>query len=151
MIGRDFLSDELLPLLEVAFACNDVTDKIRGLAKDSAQILIDVIDEARYVSLHMYSTEPALMQSVRQAIDQPGSPPPARGMCLRQLYRICGYHALLPKTLQIPFCYDRTSFPLYRGGYADVWKGTHHGLDVAVKVIRIYSNSDLQKIIDVGY
>ena len=41
-------------------------------------------------------------------------------------------------------------FPLYRGGYADVWKGEHCGRDVAVKVIRTYSNSDLQKIIGVS-
>ena len=31
-----------------------------------------------------------------------------------------------------------------------MWKGEHCGRDVAVKVIRIYSNSDLQKIIGVS-
>ena len=38
----------------------------------------------------------------------------------------------------------------YKGGFADVWKGEHCGRDVAVKVIRTYSNSDLQKIIGVS-
>ena len=47
--------------------------------------------------------------------------------------------------------YDRASVALYRGGSADVWKGSYYGRDVAVKVIRTYSNSDLQKIIGVGY
>ena len=47
--------------------------------------------------------------------------------------------------------YDRTSAALYRGGSADVWKGVYCGRDVAVKVIRTYSNSDLRKIIGVGY
>ena len=50
----------------------------------------------------------------------------------------------------IPICYDRTGVALYRGGFADVWKGEHCGRDVAVKVIRTYSNSDLQRIIGVS-
>jgi len=47
--------------------------------------------------------------------------------------------------------YDRASVALYRGGSADVWRGIYCGRDVAVKVIRTYSNSDLRKIIGVGY
>jgi len=39
---------------------------------------------------------------------------------------------------------------LYRGGFADVWKGKYRGRDVAVKVIRTYSTSDLQKVIGVS-
>lgn len=39
---------------------------------------------------------------------------------------------------------------MYRGGFADVWKGEHLGRDVAVKVLRMYSNSDLQKVVGVG-
>jgi hypothetical protein len=31
-----------------------------------------------------------------------------------------------------------------------VWKGEHCGRDVAVKVIRTYSNDDLQRVIGVG-
>jgi len=40
---------------------------------------------------------------------------------------------------------------LYRGGFADVWKGKYRDRDVAMKVLRTYSTSDLQKIIGVGY
>ena len=50
----------------------------------------------------------------------------------------------------MPVCYDRTRVALYQGGFADVWKGKHCGRDVAVKALRTYSNSDLQKIIGVG-
>jgi len=66
------------------------------------------------------------------------------------LYRECGYHELLPKALDIPTCYDRTDDPLFRGEYADVWKGQHCGQDVAVKVIKTYSNSDYQKVLGVS-
>ena len=53
--------------------------------------------------------------------------------------------------MQIPVSYDRMGNALFRGGYADVWKGKHCDQDVAVKVIRTYSNSDLQRIVGVNY
>jgi hypothetical protein len=53
-------------------------------------------------------------------------------------------------SLQVPLCYNRLGTPLYRGGYADVWKGEHQGRSVAVKVLRIYSTSDFDKITRVG-
>ena len=67
---------------------------------------------------------------------------------------MCGRNKLLPKSLRIPLCYDRQGFPLYTGGFADVWKGEYCSRDVAVKVIRTPSSTDpqnLQKIIGVGY
>ena len=73
-----------------------------------------------------------------------------RKKCLSVLCKICGRQALLPKSLQIPLCYDRSKNPLYRGGYADVWMGEYQGHEVAVKVLRVYSASNLDKIISVG-
>jgi len=64
---------------------------------------------------------------------------------------MCGRHALLPTTLKIPVSCGQTGDALYRGGFADVWKGEHCGQEVAIKVIRIYSDSDLQKVIGVSY
>ena len=63
---------------------------------------------------------------------------------------MCGRHALLPRGLKITVCYDQAGAVLYRGGFADVWKGEYCGRDVAVKVLRTYSNGGLQKLIDVG-
>ena len=53
--------------------------------------------------------------------------------------------------MKIPVWYDRMDRALYRGGFADVWKGKYRDRDVAIKVLRTYSTSDLQKIIGVGY
>jgi hypothetical protein len=81
----------------------------------------------------------------------PELPPRIRQKCLESLYRTCGHHALLPRSLKILVRYDRTSTALYRGGFADVWKGQHFNRDVAVKVIRTYSDDDLQRVIGVRY
>jgi hypothetical protein len=77
--------------------------------------------------------------------------PHIRKKCLRSLYRTCGRLTLLPGALKVFVCYDRNSAALYRGGFADVWKGKHGGKDVAVKVIRTYANNILQKVTRVSY
>ena len=92
-----------------------------------------------------------MTHSVDQALDIPELPPRIRKKCLKSLYSMCGRLALLPRTLKMPICYDRTGTASYRGGFADVWKGKHCGQDVAVKVIRTYSDDDLQKIVGVSY
>ena len=76
--------------------------------------------------------------------------PRLRKKCLNALYKVCGRQALLPRSLQIPPRYDRSVAPLYRGGYADVWMGEHQGRKVAVKVLRVYSTSNLGKIVNVS-
>jgi hypothetical protein len=78
--------------------------------------------------------------------------PKLRKKCLSALCKICGRQALLPRSLEIPACYDRSGeAPLYSGGYADVWKGEHQGLKVAVKVLKVYMTSDFDKITSVGH
>ena len=67
------------------------------------------------------------------------------------LYRTCGRHELLPKSWVISVCYDITGDAIYKGGCADIRKGRYRGQDVAVKVVRTYSDSDLQKIVCVSY
>ena len=89
--------------------------------------------------------------STDQALDLPGLLPWFRKKCLSALCKICGRQALLPRSLRVPLCYDRSDDPLYRGGYADVWKGEHRGRHVAVKVLRVYSTSDFDKITNVGF
>ena len=121
---------------------------IRCLPRDDAQTFVDVIDEA-------CSTLPTITRltstcSGNQALDSPSLSLLSQKKWIRLLYRACGQHELLPRTLEVPIYYDRTSDALFRGGYADVWKGECRGRDIAVKVIRTYATSDLQKIIGVG-
>ena len=80
----------------------------------------------------------------------PDLSPVTRRQCLELLYGTCCHHTLLPTALQAQARFDQASDPVYRGGQANVWKGEHGGQDVAVRVIRTYSNKDVRKVIKVG-
>lgn len=86
----------------------------------------------------------------RQALETLDLSVQVRKKYLKVLYRTCGHHALLPTTMHIPARYDRMADALYTGGCGDVWKGEYRNREVAVKVIRTYSSSDLKKVIGVG-
>ena len=85
-----------------------------------------------------------------QALDLPNLLKYIREKCLALLCRLCGQCTLLPTSLQIPISYNRLGDPLYRGGFADVWKEEHLGRHVAVRVLRVYSPSDTGKIASVS-
>ena len=74
-----------------------------------------------------------------------------RRNCLAILSKICSYHGLVPWSIQIPLCYDRTEIPLYEGGFAKVWKSEYEGTEVAVKVLKVTTTSELVKIKKVGF
>jgi hypothetical protein len=60
-----------------------------------------------------------------------------RQKCIAILRKICGSRCLLPDSHNISsgLVVD-TSTPVAAGGYADVYKGVHQGVFVAVKVLR---------------
>ena len=76
--------------------------------------------------------------------------PQIRTSCLDYLYYICEDQALLPRSLEIPLCYDPTKYPLCSGVFSDVWKGQCNGQEVAAKVLRLYPNLDLGFVRRVG-
>ena len=131
--------DEFSSLIETIFSTKDEDETIRHLFVNDAQTFIDVIDEVRSTCVcSSLRIRRLMLIPVDQALDSPDLPPRIRKKCLKLLYRVCGRHALLPSVSKIPICYDRTGIALYRGGFADVWKGEYCGRDVAVKVIRTY-------------
>lgn len=83
---------------------------------------------------------------VHEALDFQDLQPRLREKCLAALCRICVRQGLLPRALRVPICYDRLDPPLYRGGFADVWRGEHRGCHVAVKVLRVYSTSNIVRV-----
>ena len=152
LVRRAFALHELPSLIEVIFSSQDEGDTIRRLLGDDAQAFVDVIYEARPHPLitNLWQSKLAFTHLIKQVLDRPDISPGARKNCLKSLYRTCGRHALLPTSLKIPIAFERTGNTLFRGGFADVWKADHCGRDVAIKVIRIYSDSDLQRVIGVS-
>jgi len=73
-------------------------------------------------------------------------PQPIHKSCLRSLSRMCGRQALLPKSLEIPLCYDPMETPRFSSEFVDVWKGQYNSRDVVAKVLRVHVESDFRRI-----
>ena len=124
---------------------------IHRLSVTDAQTFVDVINEARITP-----TRPQIMAKiyirpfVDQTLDTATLSSRTQKKCVKLLYKTCSHHALLPRALEVLVDYDRTGDALYHGGFGDVWRGEFCGRDVAVKVVRIYSHSELQRVINVS-
>ena len=78
-------------------------------------------------------------------------PPWLRKNCVSTLRKICSYHVVIPRLIQISLHYNQAEIPRYEGSFARVWKSEHEGMEVAVKVLKVYESSDLGKIRRVGF
>ncbi|KAF9784389.1 kinase-like domain-containing protein [Thelephora terrestris] len=96
---------------------------VKHLRGDDAQTCVDVIDE----------TSDML-------------PPWLQEKCLGALRKICGRLGLLPRSVRIQIQYDTSEVPRYRSGSADVWKGQYQDHHIAVKVLRVCTSDDFEKI-----
>ena len=160
LIDRAFTPSDVVPLIGAVFMSRDELQLVSEFRGDDAQTFIDVIFEVRLhapsflgydlIVFVLFCYFLGLSPPADQALDLPDLPPRLRKKCLTALCKICGRQGLLPRSLQIPLCYNRSETPLYRGGYADVWKGEHQSCHVAVKVLRVYTTSDFDKITSVG-
>jgi len=147
LINRSSTAPERASLIPAIFSTPDVVEKVRGLDGEDAQTFVDAIDE---VSLDSEGQDRPLrlLCFVNQALDSLDHA--TRVKCLRSLYCVCDNHVLLPKSLVIPVSYDRTGVPLVSSSVADVWKGTSHDREVAIKVPRITAVDRSEEIRSVG-
>ena len=90
------------------------------------------------------------LHSFVQALNELDLTSHIRKKCLRSLYKTCARCALFPRSLRIELCDNPDGAVMYRGGFGDVSKREYQGREVAVKMLRIYTSSDPQKIIRIG-
>jgi len=63
--------------------------------------------------------------------------------CLHKLQAICSHRMTLPSSYTVSGEITRIGDrPVALGGFADVWKGTHSGKQVCVKLLRVSLNND---------
>lgn len=141
MANRPLAMDERISLVTELFSNSDEIETVKHLGRDDAQPFVDVLDE---VLSNLSSQEHHPDQALDCLV------PWLRRECLASLRRVCSDQALLPKSVQIPLCYNRMDTPLYCCGFAEVWKGEHRGRGVAVKVLKVPKTSNLVKITRVG-
>lgn len=78
---------------------------------------------------------------VDQALKHHGTPVEKEGI-LWTLRQLCARQETLPQSCILPIEF-RTSDPHHAaGGFADVWKGTYEGRDVAFKSVRTSTPAD---------
>ena len=62
--------------------------------------------------------------------------------CLHKLQLICSNHGILPSSYAISGELTRVgNDPIGTGGFADVWEGTHNGIKVCIKCLRVTQQS----------
>ena len=152
LISCPLVAHECISLITAIFSDKNEIGVVQSLRGDNAQAFIDKIDK---VPLHTYSSwngnpPTQTFNSADQALDLPDLIPWLRIKCLSTLHSMCGHQGLLPRSLQIAPYYNQLDAPHCRSGYADIWMGRHQGLQVAVKVLRVYSTSHFDKIIKAG-
>jgi len=66
-----------------------------------------------------------------------------------ELCKNCSRHQVVPKSMHIPDC-SEGSVEVECGGFANVFRSTYKGCQVAIKVVRMYITSDTDIILSVS-
>ncbi|KAF9645406.1 kinase-like protein [Thelephora ganbajun] len=123
LITQTLATDERVSLITAIFSDLDQAKMVKNLIRNDAQTLVDAIDE--------------VLDSLT---------PQIRETCLPNVYSICGSQAVIPRSPEIPLCYNPSGVPVCHGDVVDVWRGQYHGREVAAKVLRVYPSDYLSRI-----
>ena len=68
---------------------------------------------------------------------------------LNILCKICSRQRMIPRTMLMVDCLNENLIEEYDGGQADIFRGKHKGRPVAIRIMRLYLTSDLDKCLSV--
>ena len=84
---------------------------------------------------------PASFKLIKQTVQVLGVAPVTDDVsrrCVHKLRTICSNHAILPSSYMISGDLVRVdNDPVAFGGFSDVWEGTHNGIKVCIKHLRV--------------
>ena len=136
---------ECISLIATIFLHKDQVKMVSNLSKDDTQVFVNKISEASsHATCRSRGRPLKLLHLFNQVLD--GLTPQIHRRCLCYLYRICGDQALLPRSLEIPLCYDPMENPAFHGRHMDVWKGRHEGQEVSAQVFKMLPGDDTERI-----
>jgi len=152
LISPTLATHECIPLITTIFLDNDQVKVVMQLSGDDAQTFINMIDEVSPDTISHSKDRLIDFNSNLHFFDQAldGLPSEVHGSCLRYLHRICGNKALLPRSLEIPLCYNPKGNPVWHNGLADIWKGQYKGQQVTAEVLKPGLRDDPRQIRRVG-
>ena len=64
---------------------------------------------------------------------------------LNLLCKMCSRQRMIPKSMHATNCLNGNLIEECHGGYANIFRGEHKGRPVAVKILRLYLTSDVDK------
>ena len=129
----------------------NVMGTVCGHDRSDVQAVIDIVYDVRPPPFPEVQADLFPFRPADQAFNTLSPFPIVQKKCLGSLYKICGQNNLLPVSMQIELPHTLTDTPRCHGGFADVLKWKHRGKEIAVKVLRIRSDSDLQRVTRVSY
>ena len=106
-------------------------DGAKNLEQEDATKFVELLDE-----VSLFPLRRSTMPDGKQLLNTGSLGEWWRSTCVRYLARVCGWHSILPNSVQISD-YQRVSE--YSGGSScTVWTGTRGGQEIAVKAVKFY-------------
>ncbi|THU88187.1 kinase-like protein [Dendrothele bispora CBS 962.96] len=89
----------------------------------------------------------SLLDLLQTLYDYPGVLPRLRSKILHAMLRLSDKSGLYPNCLALDNDIKVGNYPLTAGGFGEIWKGLIGGQMACLKVVKIYSDSDVQKLL----
>lgn len=146
-ISLEVTSISLVPTLKALLKSQEDLKAMHKLTGLEAQRAVDLLNQARNcTAATSFRRLTDVRDTITQAVDSPQLTEPLRKKALQVLCKLCGFSQLLPTECMLGYELVETGIQIGRGGFADVWKGTYRGTQVAIKQLHVHEKDNFTKI-----